>query len=91
MVTAPESKQHGVVVTLAAEDVGLLVVAGALTGRVATTQTPALKSVHQQVGEVMGLAGVVVVITEVAVPDAETQPDAKDASTRDMTLPDEGK
>ena len=90
-MTVPESKLHEVVVTLAAEDVDLLVVVEALTGLVATTLTPASRSMHQQVAEVMGLEEVAEVITGVVVPDAGTQPDVKGASTRDMTPLDECK
>lgn len=79
-----------VVVRSAAEAEGLLEVVVATTAHAGTTQTRALKPMHQEVAEVMVLAEVVVVVSGVAGVDVAMEVDAVDATTSDMTPAAEG-
>ncbi len=74
------------VVRSAAGAEGLLEVVVATTARVATTQTQALKAMHQQGAGVMVLAEVGVVDTGVVVVDVAMEEAVKDANMSDMTL-----
>jgi hypothetical protein len=78
------------VVRSAVGDEGLLEVVVATTARVATTQTQALKAMHQQGAEVMVLAEVAVEGTEVVVVEGVREEVVRDASMSDMMPAAEG-
>lgn len=78
------------VVRSAVGDEGLLEVVVASTAPVATTQTQALKAMHQQGAEVMALAEVAVEGTEVVVVDGVMEVVVSDASMSDMMPAAEG-
>ena len=78
------------VVRSAVGDEGLLEVVVATTARVATTQTQALKAMHQQGAEVMVLAEVAAEGTEVVVVDGVREEVVRDASMSDMMPAAEG-
>lgn len=89
-VKLPENRPPAEVVKFAVGAEGLLEVVVATTAHVATTQTQALKTMHQQEAGVMVLAEVAVVDSGVVVVDAVMEADVRDAIMSDMTPAVEG-